>query len=65
MHDGKVHLPCVIIRAVEDAWMAWREGGFDRAETLIEVTELLIVRERAKFTADRKRYLERQQEMTT
>lgn len=62
-HDGKVHLPQVIVTAVEDGWMAWREGAFDRAETLIAVTEFLIARQAQKFRADPKQWLQRQQEI--
>ena len=64
-HDGKVYLPPVIIRTVEDMWMSWRENAFDRTEQLLLVAGLLIEREAKKFARDRKRYVERQREMAT
>jgi hypothetical protein len=62
VHDGKVVLPRVVVSTMEDAWVALcRDRDFDRAEHLIEVVSFLIAREKARFTADRKRWIERQE----
>ena len=63
-HDGKVFMPRVIVRCVEDCWMSWRENAFDRTEQLLLVAGFLIERETTKFRSNPKRWVERQQELT-
>jgi hypothetical protein len=63
-HDGTVHLPKVIVTAVEDGWYALcRQHDHARAETLIQVAALLIAREAAKFKSAPQKYISRQQEL--
>ena len=44
-----MYLPKTIIDAVEDLWMAWRDHAYERVERLLQIIELLLVRQKAKF----------------
>jgi hypothetical protein len=62
-HDGTVVLPPVIIKATEDAWSAFALKNYRRTEELIPVIEFLVTRNKAKFEADRAKFVQRQTEI--
>lgn len=64
-YEGNVYPSPVVCGTVDDAWAAWHEGSYDRAEQLALVAEFLIKREGDKFAADPARWRARQLELAT
>lgn len=62
-HDNVTYLPPTVVRAVEDCWLAIAEQRLDRAEQLLDVITLLVIREHGKYKSDPKRWVERQRDM--
>jgi hypothetical protein len=62
-HAGAVHLPPVIVKATEDSWAAFIAKDYRRVETLCAVIGILVARNKAKFEADRGKFVERQNDI--
>jgi hypothetical protein len=63
-HDGAVYLPKTVVDTVESCWVSLLQNrDYDRTAHLLQVAELLIVRNRTKFAANPQAWIDRQREM--